>query len=67
MGGASSTDGIDEKCIHYFGCENLKGRDYEWVLDVNGNTALEWILGKQGGMLCTGCIWLRIGTSGGSL
>jgi hypothetical protein len=26
---------------------------------------LEWILGKYGGKLCTGFIWLRIGTSGG--
>jgi hypothetical protein len=26
---------------------------------------LEWILGKQGGKVWTGCIWLRRGTSGG--
>jgi hypothetical protein len=25
----------------------------------------EWILGKQGGKVWTGFIWLRIGTSGG--
>jgi hypothetical protein len=24
---------------------------------------LEWILGKQGGKMWTGCIWLRIGAS----
>jgi hypothetical protein len=24
---------------------------------------LQWILGKWGGKVCTGCIWLRIGTS----
>jgi hypothetical protein len=30
-------------------------------LGVDGNIILEWILGK----VWTGCIWLRIGTSGG--
>jgi len=25
--------------------------------------AVEWILGKQGGMVWTGYIWLRIGTN----
>jgi hypothetical protein len=25
---------------------------------------LDWILGKLGGKVWTGCIWLRIGTSG---
>jgi len=28
---------------------------------------LEWILGKQGGTVWTGCIWLRMGTCGGIL
>jgi hypothetical protein len=28
---------------------------------------LEWILGKWGGRRWTGCIWLRMGTSGGFL
>jgi len=28
---------------------------------------LEWILGKHGGKMLTGCIWIRIGTSGGLL
>jgi hypothetical protein len=32
---------------------------------LNGRIILEWILGKYGGMVCTGCIWFRIGTSGG--
>jgi hypothetical protein len=30
----------------------------------DGKTILEWILQKQGGKAWTGCIWLRIGTSG---
>jgi len=28
------------------------------------NSWEEWILGKQGGKVWTGCIWLRIGTGG---
>jgi hypothetical protein len=28
---------------------------------------LDWILEKYGGNIWTGCIWLRIGTSGGLL
>jgi hypothetical protein len=34
---------------------------------VDGKITLEWILGKQGGKVWTGCIWLRIGMSGGLL
>jgi hypothetical protein len=38
--------------------------DYVKDLGVNGKIILKWILGKQGGKIWTGCIWLRIGTSG---
>jgi len=34
---------------------------------VDGKIILERILGKYGGKVWTGCIWLRIGTSGGLL
>jgi len=34
---------------------------------VDGKIILEWILGKQGGKVWTGFIWLRIGSIGGSL
>jgi hypothetical protein len=47
--------------------ENLKGRDHSEYLGIDGKIILEWILGKKGGKLWTGCIWLRIGTSGGLL
>jgi hypothetical protein len=33
-------------------------------LGVNERIILEWILEKYGGKEWTGCIWLRIGTSG---
>jgi len=43
--------------------EELKGRD----IGIGGRTILEWILGKYGGKLWTGFIWLGTGTSGGIL
>jgi hypothetical protein len=36
----------------------LKGRDHAGNLDVDGRIILEWILGKEGGKLWTGFIWL---------
>jgi hypothetical protein len=36
-------------------------------LKIDGKIILEWILGKLGGKVWTGFIWLRIGTSGGEL
>jgi len=52
---------------HNFWMENLKGRDHSENLDVGGRIILEWILGKYGGRVWTGCIWFRIGISGGLL
>jgi hypothetical protein len=46
--------------------EILKGRDFLEDLGVDGNIILKWILEKQGGMVRTGFIWLRIGTNGGT-
>jgi hypothetical protein len=34
---------------------------------VDGRIILEWILGKQGGKVSNGCIWLRIRNCGGLL
>jgi hypothetical protein len=39
----------------------------QFLQDVDGKIILEWILANYGGKLCTGCIWLRIETSGGLL
>jgi hypothetical protein len=36
-------------------------------LGVGGKLILEWILGKLEGKVCTGIIWLTIGTSDGFL
>jgi hypothetical protein len=35
--------------------------------DVGGWTIIKWILERQDGVVWTGSIWLRIGTSGGLL
>jgi hypothetical protein len=42
-------------------------RDHFGDTGVDGKTALKQILGKQVGKVWTGCIWLRIWTSGGLL
>jgi hypothetical protein len=39
----------------------LGGRGYRWGI------LLKYILERQNGMILTGLIWLRIGTSGGLL
>jgi len=44
-----------------------KGRDHSEDLNVDGRILLERTLGKYGGKLWTGCIWLNTGTSGGLL
>jgi hypothetical protein len=43
------------------------GKSYSEDLDVDGRIVLEWVLWKQGGKVCTGFIWLRIGACGGLL
>jgi hypothetical protein len=56
----------DNKCIQNFVSENLKGRDRSENLGVDGMIS-EWILGKEGGKVRTGFIWLGTGTSCGLL
>jgi len=46
-----------------FWLEYLTGRDHSDDLGVDGTIVLEWFLGKWGGKLWTGCIWLRMGNS----
>jgi len=48
--------------------ETLKGRDHLEDLDVVDRRIIsECILGKESGIVWTGFIWLRIGTSDGLL
>jgi hypothetical protein len=47
-----------------FWLRNPKGRDHTENLGIDGRIISECILRKQGGKVQTGCIWLRIGTSG---
>jgi hypothetical protein len=51
------------KCLS----ENLKGRYHAEDLGVDMRIIVERILGKQGGKMWTGCIWLWIGTGDGLL
>jgi len=41
-----------------------KGTDHSEDVGVNGKIILKWMLGKQVGKVCSGCIWLRVGTGG---
>jgi len=55
--------------VQVFKCrwlEYLKRKDHSEDLGVD-EKILEWILEKCDEELCTGFIWLRIGTSGGGL
>jgi hypothetical protein len=45
--------------------ERKKKRGYWEDQDVGRWTISKWILERQDGMVWTGFIWLRIGTSGG--
>jgi hypothetical protein len=55
------------RCAESILVEDLKGRDHLEDLSVEGRIILQWTLEKQGRKMWTGCIWLRIWTSGGLL
>jgi hypothetical protein len=63
----TDTHGRNEKFTKKFWSENLKGRDDSEDLDVDGMLILKRLLGKLGGKMWTGFIWLTIETSGGFL
>jgi hypothetical protein len=48
-----------------FWSEHLKERDHSEYLVVDARIILECTLGKRGGKMWNGFIWLKIGTSGG--
>jgi hypothetical protein len=51
------------KILTGFWWENLKGRKHLEDLGEDERIILKCILKKQDGRVCTGLIWLRIGTS----
>jgi hypothetical protein len=66
MGRAYSTHGRDWKCIQN-SVRKPKQRRLLENLETDEKIILELILRKQSGKVWTGCIWLRIGISGGPL
>jgi hypothetical protein len=50
-----------------FWSEILKERDNLEDIGIDRKIILEWIFEKWSEKVWTGCIWLRIGTSGGLL
>jgi len=44
-----------------------KRRDHSKNLGIEGKIILKWMLGKEGGKMRTGYMWLRIETIGGLL
>jgi hypothetical protein len=50
-----------------FWWESQKERDHYEDLELGGRIKLRWILERSDGVIWTGLIWLRIGTSGGLL
>jgi hypothetical protein len=53
-------------CISYWR-ESQKERDRLVDKDVGGLIILKWICYRQDGVVWTGLVWLRIGTSGSLL
>jgi hypothetical protein len=47
--------------------KSQKERDHQEDVEVGGRILLQWILKKYDGLLWTGFIWLKIGTSDGIL
>jgi hypothetical protein len=64
-GHAARTEEI--RNAYTFWSENLKGGDHMEDLGVHEKIILEWILGRYGARVWTGCIWLIIETDGGVL
>jgi len=62
--GAGRMHGSDEESIQKIWSGNSKGREHSENLGVDRRIILELILKKEGMRLWTGCILIRIGTSG---
>jgi len=67
MGGPCSAYWGEERPIQGFGWENLRVRDHLGDSGVDGRIILRWISRKWDFGVCSGLIWLRIGTGGGHI
>jgi hypothetical protein len=65
-GGACSTNGSDGNAYNIL-VGKPEGKDNLEDLRVDGKVILKWTLRKLGGKMWTGCIWIRMGASGGLL
>jgi hypothetical protein len=50
-----------------FWWESQKERDLYEAQCISGSIILKWNLGRENRLVCTGLVWLRIGTSWGVL
>jgi hypothetical protein len=65
MGGECSTH--DMKNVYNIVVEKPEAENHSEDLGVDRRIILEWIVGKQGGKMWIGFIWLRVGPSGAFL
>jgi len=67
MGGPCSAYWEEERPIQGFGWEKLRVREHLGDSGVDGRIILRLIFRKWDVGVCTGSIWLRIGTGGGHI
>jgi hypothetical protein len=58
---------VREEVYTRFRWGNLRERDHSGDTGVDGRIILRWIFRRWEVGVCTGSIWLRIGTGGGDL
>jgi hypothetical protein len=58
---------VERRSIFWFWWGNLRERSHLEDPGIDSRIILKWILRKWDVVTWTGCIWIRIGTSGGHL